>query len=359
MERKIKAVQYGCGKMSKFLMRYLMEHGAEIVAAFDVREEIIGKDIGDIMEGEKMGLPVSDAADADRMLGELKPDVCVIATQSTMPDIEDAMMLCAKHGVNAISTCEEAIYPWNSSPTITRALDETAKQNGCTLAGSGYPDMYWGVMVDTLAGSMHKITKIRGSSSYNVEDYGIALAKGHGAGLCKEDFDKQFSAFDDLPYEEIVKMNEGGEFAAPYMWNQAGWLCERMGLTLKSQTQRSVPQTAQDDLESGTLGMKIPKGGITGLAALVVAETEEGITFEIESVGKVYGKDDFDRNEWTFEGEPETTVIVNRPATVELTCATLVNRIPALLAADAGYVTTDKLPNSRYMTKPMQAYVER
>ena len=65
-------------------------------------------------------------------------------------------------------------------------LDALAKENGCTLTGSGYPDMYWGVLVDTLAGSLNKLTKITGSSSYNVEDYGIALAKGHGAGLTQQ-----------------------------------------------------------------------------------------------------------------------------------------------------------------------------
>lgn len=48
--------------------------------------------------------------------------------------------------------------------------------------------MYWGVLIDTLAGSLQNITKIKGSSSYNVEDYGIALAKGHGAGLKTDEF---------------------------------------------------------------------------------------------------------------------------------------------------------------------------
>lgn len=178
MNRKIRIAQYGCGKMSVYLMRYVLEKGAELIAAFDMNPAVIGRDIGEIMETGRHGIQVSDAKEADKVLGELKPDVCIIATRSTMIDVKDAFTVCAKNGVNAISTCEESLYPWNSSYQITEELDRLAKANNCTLCGSGYPDMYWGSLITTLAGSIHTLKRIKGSSSYNVEDYGIALAEG-------------------------------------------------------------------------------------------------------------------------------------------------------------------------------------
>lgn len=329
------------------------------MAAFDVNPEIIGKDIGEIMGGPAKGVKVRDAAEADAVLASLKPDACIITTMSLMRDIRDALLVCAKNGVNAITTNEEAIFPMNSSPSLTREVDALAKKTGCTISGSGYQDVFWGNLIATLAGAMHKINTIRGSSSYNVEDYGIALAKAHGTGLNLADFEKEIAAADNISPAERQKLIDQGEFLPSYMWNVNGWLAERLGLTVKSQVQKCVPQTYDKELHSETLGMTIPAGHATGMSAVVITETEEGVTLETECVGKVYAPEEFDRNDWTLYGEPDTQVIINCPATVELTCATIVNRIPDLINAAPGYVTTDLMPVNSYRVKPLEAYLAK
>ncbi len=336
----MKFVQYGCGKMSKYLVKYATEKGHELVGAFDLNPAVIGQ--------EFFGVNVTDAADFGAKLEDLKPAFCIIATRSTMVEISDVMRTCAAQGVNAISTCEEAIYPWNSSPKITAELDELAKSTGVTLCGSGYPDVYWGTLVATLAGSAQKINKIKGSSSYNVEDYGIALAEGHGAGLSTAEFEQKIGQYNDLSSDEIKAKVESGEITPSYMWNQNGWLCDKLGLTVVSQVQKCLPTTHDGDLESSTLGMTVKAGDATGMRAIVTTETAEGITIETENIGKVYAPGEIDTNEWTLEGVPDVTFVVNNPATVELTCATIVNRVPQLIAAEPGFVTTSRFPDSEY-----------
>lgn len=357
MDDKIKVAQIGTGKMSVYTMRYVFEKGAEIVAAFDVNPDLIGSDISEVMGGELRGVKINNINDAEKVLSELKPDVAIVTTMSLINDVKDVLLICAKLGINAITTCEEAFYSWNSNPEVTKEIDVLAKQNNCTITGSGYQDVFWGQLIIALTGATHKITKIKGSSSYNVEEYGIALARAHGAGLTLEEFERDVASADNISEESRRELIQKGEFMPSYMWNTNGWLCSKLGLTVKEQTQKCVPQTHNLDIESGTLGMVVKAGDATGMSAVVTTTTEEGIVIESECIGKIYSKEDKDTNTWTVYGEPDTTLTISMPSTVELTCATIVNRIPDLINAEPGFVTTDKMGELIYRKDSLEKYL--
>lgn len=129
------------------------------------------------------------------------------------------MELAARYGVNAITTCEDAFYPWLTSPAITNRLDRLAKANGCTLCGSGAQDAWCSNVLVVAAGAHHKIDKIEGWIKYNVENYGIALATVHGAGLNLDRFEQEIAQAEMLP---------------SYVWNSNEWLAARMGWSIQS-----------------------------------------------------------------------------------------------------------------------------
>lgn len=345
---KTKIVQYGCGKMSKYTMRYAMEKGYEIVGAVDINPNLIGKDISEIIGCEETGVKITAIDQAEELMRNVKPDACIITTMSLIKDLENVLMLCSKLGINAITTCEEAFYPMASNPGLTQKIDSLAKQNNCTITGSGYQDVFWGNLIYTLAGATHKITKIKGSSSYNVEDYGIALAQVHGAGMTLDEFDEKVAAADKISTEERQKIIESGDYTPSYMWNVVPWLADKFGFTITSMTQKCVPIVAKEDIHSNTLNMDIKAGMATGMSAVVTAQTAEGVEIEAECIGKVYEPTEVDKNDWTIFGEPDTRVVITEPKTVELTCASIVNRIPDLIKAPAGYVPTSKMGELKY-----------
>lgn len=347
--KDVKVVQYGCGKMSLYTMRYVLENGGKLVGAVDINEKIIGKDIGELLGIDFQDVKVINTTNAEAMLKEVKPDVVIVTTMSLMNDVADALLLCAKLGINAITTCEEAFYPFNSSPKLTKEIDELAKKNNCTITGSGYQDAFWGNLISTLSGATQRIDKIIGSSSYNVEDYGIALAKAHGAGLTKEDFEKDIASADNISKEQRDELINNGEFLPSYMWNVNGWLCDKLGYTVTSQTQKCIPTFNDFDIESSTLGMTVKKGNATGMRAVVTTTTKEGVTLETECIGKVYSDKDFDCNNWTIKGEPDTNLIIERPATVELTCASVVNRIPDVINSEPGFIPTSRMGELKHI----------
>lgn len=348
---KYKVIQVGCGKMSTYTMKYALDKGYEIVGALDISSELIGKDIGNVLGNGDTGVVIEDIANLNDLISRVKPDIAIVTTTSLIGELDEILTTLASNGVNAITTCEEAFYPSVSNPILTEKLDKLAKDNNCTITGTGYQDVFWGNLIYTLGGATHTITKIKGSSSYNVEDYGIALAKAHGAGLSKEEFDKTIAAADNISDNERQELINNGTYTPSYMWNVVPWLADRFGLSLIRMTQKCVPIIAEEDIDSSTLGTTIKKGFATGMSAIVCGETKEGIVIEAECIGKVYGENDVDTNAWTIEGEPSTSVVITKPDTVRLTCASVVNRIEDVILSNPGYVPTSQMGEIEYINR--------
>ena len=354
----IKVLQIGCGKMSKYSMRYVYEKGAEIVGAFDISEHVIGKDIGTLMETEDKGVKVQNLADLADFLKNNSADIAIVTTRSLIEELRDVVLTLVNGKVNVVTTCEEAFFAENSNKLVFDEIDRAAKENGVTVTGGGYQDIFWGNLISTLAGSIHNITKIKGSSSYNVEDYGIALAEVHGAGLTLAEFDEKIAKPSELSNEEIKKQVVEGTFAPSYMWNVVGWLADKLGYHITEMSQKCVPQTNVKDIHSTTLGMDVKAGDATGMSAVVTAKTAEGVEIEAECIGKVYDETEFDKNVWSVIGEPDTTVSVERPDTVRLTCADIVNRIPDILNAEPGFVPTSQMADPRFRVESLDKYLK-
>ena len=290
---RLRVIQYGCGKMGRYFLRYLHEKGADIVGAIDSDPSLVGVDAGEVA-GLDLKLNVPVRTDAEAVFSETDADACIIAIASLMEDMYPYFEMAARHGVNAISTCEESFYPWTTSPALTSKLDKLAKDTGCTLCGSGYQDVFWGNLVVVLAGAVHRIDRIEGFSSYNVEDYGIALAKVHGAGLSAEAFRTEIAESETLP---------------SYVWNSNEWLVSRLGWSIKSQTQVLTPTFSDKELNSSTLGATVPAGHATGMDAMVTTETFQGPVIVTHCIGKVYAPGETDRNDWFIYGEPDTRCV--------------------------------------------------
>lgn len=330
--RPIRVVIYGCGNMARVIAGYLVEKGADVVGAIDSDPALVGRDLGDVAGlPEPLGVTISN--NADGVLDATMPDVVVLTLLSLMTDMEPFFEACASRGINAVSTCEEAFFPWNTSPEITARLDALARRNDCTLLGTGYQDVFWGSLVTAVAGATHRIDAIRGYSTYNVDDYGIALAQVHGVGLSPAAFDAQIRAA-NVP---------------SFALNVPPWLAGALGLDVSGIVQELEPIFSSAPIVSATLGREILAGEVTGMLARATAPTIQGPLLVMEVVGKVYGPRDEDHNDWIIEGEPRTDLVVTEPRTVELTCATTVNRIPQVIAAPAGFITGDQLGPVAYL----------
>ncbi|MEM2122061.1 MAG: dihydrodipicolinate reductase [Candidatus Bathyarchaeia archaeon] len=138
---------YGVGEISSLIARELLKRrGIQIVSAVDLAEDKVGRDLGEIL-GLRHRLSLRIARDLKESLREVRPDIIVHATSSSLREVYPQIKECLEMGVSVISTCEELVYPYWGNRAFADDLDGLAKRHQASVLGTGINP---GFLMDTL-----------------------------------------------------------------------------------------------------------------------------------------------------------------------------------------------------------------
>ena len=338
MSTPLKAIIIGLGNTGIPVAQYMLQHHVQIVGAVDLAPALQGRTLAEVLQMECEDVRVS--GDLEETLNGTKADIAVISTVSLLEQVYDTALLCLNHGVNVITTAEKAFCPaYNKRKDLVKNLDDAAKAHGVTMYASGVQDILWVCFATMLSGLCNRIERIHGVNYALIDGFGPLCLEEAFVGKKAEEFKTGQQLNDDFNYALYA-------------------LAETLRLTVTSEETLVKPILAKSDVYSQEAGVRVAKGDIIGVLTNTTMRTEEGIELCADFYEKLREDGDTEKNEWEIQGEPSLKLTMDEMYGGYTTCTTLVNRIPDVISAAPGYVSTAVMPVPQYHAKPMEEYLK-
>jgi 4-hydroxy-tetrahydrodipicolinate reductase len=91
-----------------------------------------------------------------------KPAVAVVCTASKVTDIAPLLDQLIAAGVHVVTSCEQMLWPWYSSPELAARLDDSAKTAGVAVLGTGVnPGLVMDALPVFLASAVRRVERVR------------------------------------------------------------------------------------------------------------------------------------------------------------------------------------------------------
>jgi len=342
--KTIRVVSYGVGVIGRKIADHLLsKEGVEIVGAIDIDPNKVGKDLGELLGRQPIGVVVSD--DVDEVLSSTKPDIVVHATMSYLKDTYPQFEGILKHGVDTISTCEELSFPYatEEGKVYAEKLDKLAREHGATLLGTGINP---GFLMDTLplllTGVCVEIRRIEVVRQMNAATRRIPFQKKIGAGLTVEEFKRKIEGGEITGHVGLVQ-------SIGMIADTLGWILDRI------EVEPVEPVVLDRDVRSDYV--EVPKGYNAGLRqkAHGVMGGEKVITLDFRAY--IGAEEEYDSV--TIDGVPPIHQKISPCVHGDYgTVGVITNMIPRVIEAEPGLKTMRDLPLIHATPVHMGRYLE-
>lgn len=338
MTQPIRVVIKGLGTVGKQFTAEALRRGVQIVGAVDGWDQIIGTDLGTHVGGADLGVTIE--ADVAAVLERTEPDLLVLANASSVAGIAPDLHAAIEHGVDVVSSAENAFSWKHVEPEIGREIDDAARAAGVTILGTGIQDVFWAVLPTALTAASHSIERIAGHSLGIMDPYGPVVMDEARIGWTVEQFEAATT--------EDAAQNLGPGAIALYA------LVDKLGLTITEESMRVDPVTSDTDRFAHGLGRTVAAGELTGTAALLTLKTAEGIELSSTFTARLAESEgETETTTWNITGFPNLAMTIDDYHGDITTTSTMINRLDDVIDAEPGFITINDLSVPSYRGRPL------
>ena len=328
--KTIRVVQYGMGPIGCQCVRQMSKRvGLEIVGGIDIDPAKTGKDVGVVAEvGRPLGCEVT--ADVEALFASAGPDIIVHTTSSSLAAIRDQLIEITEAGLDVVTTCEEAAYPTLQNPELAAELDTLAREHDVTILGTGINP---GFAMDAIAIALSApCQNVREVFVHRIVDAGgrrLPLQRKVGAGVTLDEFEKRKAA-------KTLK-HVGQPESVALIAHALGWELDGIEETLEPVvTETSVT----------TEFLTVPAGHVAGIHQVAVGRKDGNTPIRLVLDMFVGAQDPGEHI--ILDGDDRIETLIKGIHGDFATAAVVINAIPRVIAAPAGFLTMADLPIVHY-----------
>lgn len=320
-DKRIRVAHYGLGSIgiqaAKIAVRN--EH-LDVVAAVDISAEKAGKDLGELVgAGRELGVRVSSKA--QDVLSQ-RPDIVVHSTASRLSEVAPQIEEIVSRGINVVSSAEELLFPAPKNEHLAERLDALAKETDVSILGTGVnPGFVLDSLPAFLTGACADVRSVFARRIVDASTRREPLQRKIGAGLSVEEFRRRVAE---------------GRLGHVGLVESVALLADCLGWELDNLLERIDPVISDGNVMTDYL--EVREGQVAGIkhTAKGFRKGERAISLELQM----------------FVGapEPHDYILVDAVPPLEVrieggthgdaaTAAILINAIPKVVSAPAGYLT--------------------